>query len=212
LNIEPIECQLTTLNDDKESRQVGKTSVLLCNDNGFALTLFVFVVDRVTEVPYAASSPLRAWPALTGLTLADNHEHTDAINREVELLIGINYLNAILLGPTKKLGFKGPFLQLTPFGWVVAGVHEYLRKTENYNIEACAYSTVLTYKLDKLFERMFAMENDISTSDWTVQYLEAKEILDNGVTYEGGVYTAPLLLRKEKQLPKDTYRLALIRQ
>jgi len=182
-----------------------------------ALSLTAAVVPKVTcDLPLQGAEGVRNLPHIRGLSLAD--PQFDQPGR-VDLLIGCNLLQDVLLTETRQGDSKQPIARKTIFGWVVMGRYSANDEISNSeandeisNSEANVCNVIANSTSDELLRRFWETEEIITSSIYTTEEEEVmKHYNSNTVLLPAGRYQVMLPKKPDAPALGDS-RLRAIRR
>ena len=116
------------------------------------------VLPSITAYVPNCKLPIKTWPHLSGLEVADDPYNTDPIH----LLIGANIYGEFICDGIKKGGVGEPIAKKTIFGWVLSGNTIQSNKTHTFTVHHCISSKTLDASLK---------------SFWIIEEIPQKQIL-----------------------------------
>ncbi len=195
LSYSEVNCQLSTMDNVKQDKKMGVTTIQL----GPLIKPFdVYVVQRicndVCDVPF---NPQEVWPQLSPLTLADSYPRPQVA---VDVLLGLDVLKWVVNGMT-KLGSEGPFVMDTIFGWVLFGdldVSKQYASSEVYSMATIMYSEERS--LVATMERFSSLEAIGITPHGEEPVLSpedrhALQVFKDTCVFRDGHYEVPLIFK-----------------
>ncbi|XP_066596616.1 uncharacterized protein [Prorops nasuta] len=107
-----------SLNSAQNVRAEVQITLHSLSRHGVSLDITALILPRITQYMPSTYSP-SSFPALSEIDLADNFASTRA---PIDMLIGADYLAALMEGPYLHSPDHTLLAQRTIFGWIVAGV------------------------------------------------------------------------------------------
>ncbi|XP_074041972.1 uncharacterized protein [Leptinotarsa decemlineata] len=170
------------------------------NTNDFSLNVSCLVVPQITGDLPNFKIDLGKLDIPQNIQLADPNFH---IPNRIDILIGADHFWEIICVGKINLGFHGPILQKSRFGWIVAGPIQ----ASSFPIVQCNFSKNI--QIDKQLERFWSIEEFPYTKALSHEEILAEtHFVENTKRDEKGRFVVSIPLKLDPELLGDSQEVA----
>lgn len=139
----------------QQSKHMSSLEIASHHDQRFSLTLQAFVMGKLTNFLPSKTIQFHDWSHISGLSLADPTYYQ---SNQIDLLLGSDVINNILMHGVRKGPPGSPIAQETSLGWILSGP---IATTTQSTIHLSAFHVRMD--IDQLMEKFYQIEQVAET-------------------------------------------------